>query len=84
MNAGRICRPDGFVGSRVRAGRQGDEMHLGELLLECSRSGAAAAALWLTLELFPLTPDGLGAVLRPGRRATLKADRRHYSDAPAG
>ncbi len=48
-----------------------DEMHLGEISLECSRSGAAAAALWLTLELFPLTPDGLGAVLRPGRRAAL-------------
>jgi glutamate/tyrosine decarboxylase-like PLP-dependent enzyme len=49
-----------------------DEMHLGEISLECSRSGAAAAALWLTLELLPLTPDGLGAVLRPGRRAALR------------
>ena len=39
--------------------------------LECSRAGAAAAALWLTLQLLPLTPDGLGAVLRPGRRAAL-------------
>ena len=46
-----------------------DELHLGEISLECSRSGAAAAALWLTLQLLPLTPDGLGAVLRPGRRA---------------
>ena len=49
-----------------------DEMHLGEISLECSRSGAAAAALWLTLKLLPLTPDGLGAVLRPGRRAALR------------
>jgi hypothetical protein len=49
-----------------------DELHLGEISLECSRAGAAAAALWLTLRLFPLTPDGLGAVLRPGRRAALR------------
>jgi len=48
-----------------------DELHLGEISLECSRPGAAAAALWLTLQLLPLTPDGLGAVLRPGRRAAL-------------
>lgn len=48
-----------------------DDLHLGEISLECSRAGAAAAALWLTLQLLPLTPDGLGAVLRPGRRATL-------------
>ncbi|HEY6798624.1 MAG TPA: aminotransferase class V-fold PLP-dependent enzyme [Kineosporiaceae bacterium] len=48
-----------------------DEPHLGEISLECSRAGAAAAALWLTLRLLPLTPDGLGAVLRPGRQAAL-------------
>jgi glutamate/tyrosine decarboxylase-like PLP-dependent enzyme len=44
-----------------------DELHLGEISLECSRAGAAAAALWLTLEVLPLTADGLGAALRPGR-----------------
>ncbi|BCJ28656.1 pyridoxal phosphate-dependent decarboxylase family protein [Actinocatenispora sera] len=48
-----------------------DELHLGEISLECSRGGAAAAALWLTLRLLPPTSDGLGAVLRPGRRAAL-------------
>lgn len=48
-----------------------DEVHLGEISLECSRAGAAAAALWLTLRLLPLTSDGLGAVLRPGRQAAL-------------
>lgn len=48
-----------------------DELHLGEISLECSRAGAAAAGLWLTTQLLPLTPDGLGAVLRPGRRAAL-------------
>ena len=48
-----------------------DELHLGEISLECSRAGAAAAALWLTLRVLPLTADGLGAALRPGRRAAL-------------
>ncbi|MCA1224703.1 aminotransferase class V-fold PLP-dependent enzyme [Saccharopolyspora sp. 6M] len=47
------------------------EPHLGEISLECSRSGAAAAALWLTLRVLPPTPDGLGRVLRAGRRAAL-------------
>ncbi|MFI9310968.1 pyridoxal phosphate-dependent decarboxylase family protein [Streptomyces triculaminicus] len=46
--------------------------HLGEISLECSRSGAAAAALWLTLKLLPLAADGLGAVLAAGRRATVR------------
>jgi glutamate/tyrosine decarboxylase-like PLP-dependent enzyme len=48
-----------------------DELHLGEISLECSRAGAAAAALWLTFQLLPLTPDGLGRVLAAGRRAAL-------------
>ena len=48
-----------------------DELHLGEISLECSRAGASAAALWLTLQVLPLTAGGLGAVLRPGRRAAL-------------
>jgi glutamate/tyrosine decarboxylase-like PLP-dependent enzyme len=46
-----------------------EELHLGEISLECSRAGAAAAALWLTLELFPLTADGLGRVLAANLRA---------------
>jgi glutamate/tyrosine decarboxylase-like PLP-dependent enzyme len=49
-----------------------DELHLGEISLECSRAGAAAAALWLTLRLLPPTPDGLGGVLAAGRRAALE------------
>lgn len=40
-----------------------DELHLGEISLECSRAGASAAALWATLELLPLSPAGLGAIL---------------------
>jgi glutamate/tyrosine decarboxylase-like PLP-dependent enzyme len=49
-----------------------DQLHLGEISLECSRSGAAAAALWLTFQVLPPTPEGLGSVLRPGRRAALQ------------
>ena len=48
-----------------------DELHLGEISLECSRAGAAAAALWLTFRLLPPTPDGLGQVLAACRRAAL-------------
>ncbi|MBB2910886.1 glutamate/tyrosine decarboxylase-like PLP-dependent enzyme [Streptosporangium becharense] len=49
-----------------------DELHLGEISLECSRAGAAAAALWLTFELLPPTPEGLGRVLAAGRRAAVR------------
>ncbi|MGH8225317.1 MAG: pyridoxal phosphate-dependent decarboxylase family protein [Gammaproteobacteria bacterium] len=35
-----------------------DELHLGEISLECSRPGAAAVALWATLKLLPLEPGG--------------------------
>lgn len=45
-----------------------EELHPGEISLECSRSGAAAAALWLTMQVVPLTAAGLGAGLRTGLR----------------
>ena len=48
-----------------------DELHLGEISLECSRAGAAAAALWLTFRLLPPTTDGLGRVLTACRLAAL-------------
>jgi glutamate/tyrosine decarboxylase-like PLP-dependent enzyme len=49
------------------------ELHLGEITLECSRSGAAAAALWATLECLPLEPTaGLGAIVAQCRRAALR------------
>ncbi|HEY2315061.1 MAG TPA: aminotransferase class V-fold PLP-dependent enzyme [Streptosporangiaceae bacterium] len=47
------------------------DLHLGEISLECSRAGAAAAALWLTFRLLPPSPDGLGQVIGAGRRAAL-------------
>jgi glutamate/tyrosine decarboxylase-like PLP-dependent enzyme len=47
-------------------------LHLGEISLECSRAGAAAAAFWATLQAFPLRADtGLGPVLKATRRAAL-------------
>jgi glutamate/tyrosine decarboxylase-like PLP-dependent enzyme len=50
-----------------------DELHLGEISLECSRAGAAAAALWATLQCFPLKAgSGLGAVLLKARQAALR------------
>jgi len=35
-----------------------DALHLGEISLECSRPGAAAAALWATQQLLPNEPGG--------------------------
>ena len=60
------------------------ELHLGEISLECSRAGAAAAGLWLTLQALPLERDeGLGAVLAAGRRAALDwAQRLHDLGRP--
>jgi glutamate/tyrosine decarboxylase-like PLP-dependent enzyme len=49
------------------------ELHLGEISLECSRPGAAAAALWATLQCFPLNAGGLGISLLASRRAALIA-----------
>jgi tyrosine decarboxylase/aspartate 1-decarboxylase len=34
------------------------ELHLGEISLECSRPGAAAVGLWATQKLLPLVKDG--------------------------
>ena len=48
------------------------ELHLGEISLECSRPGAAAAALWATQKLLPLEPGGEFAKgLEAGREAAL-------------
>jgi glutamate/tyrosine decarboxylase-like PLP-dependent enzyme len=45
------------------------ERHLGEISLECSRAGASAGALWLTLKTFPLDMNGLGAMLLDNLKA---------------
>lgn len=49
-----------------------NELHLGEISLECSRAGAAAAALWATLKCFPLAADGLGKILQKTRAAAVR------------
>src|SRR6202789_573335 len=35
-----------------------NDLHLGEISLECSRAGASAVALWATQQLLPLITDG--------------------------
>jgi tyrosine decarboxylase/aspartate 1-decarboxylase len=48
------------------------DLHLGEISLECSRPGASAVALWATMRLLPLIPDGAFARgLEASRRAAL-------------
>ena len=57
-----------------------DALHLGEITLECSRAGAAAGALWLTLQVLPLYADnGFGPILR----ACLRAARAWHSGLEA-
>lgn len=49
-----------------------DELHLGEISLECSRAGAAAVAFWATLQLFPLQQNaGFGPIMKQCRFAAL-------------
>jgi len=58
------------------------EMHLGEISLECSRPGAAAAALWATQRLLPLAKSGEFAHgLEDGRAAALDLHHRLEKDA---
>jgi glutamate/tyrosine decarboxylase-like PLP-dependent enzyme len=50
-----------------------DELHLGEISLECSRPGASAVALWATQRLLPLEKGGeFAAGLSDGRAAALQ------------
>lgn len=53
------------------------ELHLGEISLECSRPGAAAAALWATQKLLPLVRGGeFVRGLERGRSAALALHRK--------
>jgi len=57
------------------------ELHLGEISLECSRAGAAAVALWATMQLLPLIPEGeFARGLAAGRRAAEELDRKVRAD----
>jgi glutamate/tyrosine decarboxylase-like PLP-dependent enzyme len=65
------------------------ELHLGEISLECSRPGAAAAALWATQRLLPLKKGGeFARGLESGRKAALalfeklRADERFVTAFP--
>ncbi len=50
-----------------------DELHLGEISLECSRAGASAVALWATQRLLPLVEGGEFAQgLAAGREAAVE------------
>jgi tyrosine decarboxylase/aspartate 1-decarboxylase len=50
-----------------------DELHLGEISLECSRPGAAAVALWATQKLMPLIKGGdFAARLEKSHEAALR------------
>ena len=57
-----------------------DDLHPGEITLECSRPGASAAALWTTLQALPLTRDGLGTHLAAARQAGLRLAERLGAD----
>src|SRR6184192_3922943 len=59
-----------------------EELHLGEISLECSRPGAAAAALWATHKLLPLKKGGeFARGLERGRKATLALFDKLHADA---
>ena len=50
-----------------------DDLHLGEISLECSRAGASAAGLWATHQLLPLVKGGdFSRSLGKSREAALK------------
>jgi tyrosine decarboxylase/aspartate 1-decarboxylase len=61
-----------------------DELHLGEITLECSRAGASAVALWATQQLLPMVPGGefatsLDKCLLAAKSLHARLDRsRHY------
>jgi glutamate/tyrosine decarboxylase-like PLP-dependent enzyme len=58
-----------------------DELHLGEISLECSRAGAAAVALWATMEMLPLEAGGEFAQgFESCRNAALDLHQRLHAD----
>lgn len=60
-----------------------DELHLGEISLECSRPGAAAVALWTTQQLLPMKRGGeFARDLASGHAAALVLHR-HLQIDPA-
>lgn len=59
-----------------------NELHLGEISLECSRPGAAAVALWATQRLLPLAKGGeFAAMLGRSRAAAMALHAKLETDA---
>lgn len=59
-----------------------DQLHLGEITLECSRAGASAVALWATQRAFPLVRGGeFAGMLESSRSAALELYRRLSASA---
>lgn len=59
-----------------------NELHLGEISLECSRPGAAAVGLWATQKLLPLVKGGEFAKgLESSRQAALTLHEKIKADA---
>ena len=57
------------------------ELHLGEISLECSRPGSAAVALWATQKLLPMVRDGKFAIdLSKSRQAAINLFEKLQSD----
>ena len=58
-----------------------DEIHLGEISLECSRAGASAVGLWATMRMLPPVPGGeFAGILADCRKAALELYARLRSD----
>jgi tyrosine decarboxylase/aspartate 1-decarboxylase len=58
-----------------------NDLHLGEISLECSRPGAAAVGLWATQRLLPLVKGGeFAQMLASGRSAALALYDRLHAD----
>lgn len=58
-----------------------DELHLGEISLECSRAGSSAVGLWTTQQMFPLERGGeFAGMLQSGRAAAVDFHSRLEAD----
>jgi glutamate/tyrosine decarboxylase-like PLP-dependent enzyme len=57
------------------------DLHLGEISLECSRAGASAVALWATQQLLPLITNGeFSSGLRSSREAAVLMHKKICAD----
>jgi tyrosine decarboxylase / aspartate 1-decarboxylase len=59
-----------------------DDMHLGEISLECSRAGASAVGLWATQKLLPLIPGGTFSKMMEGSHCAAEKLFQHIESDP--